>query len=414
MLITVRLPILLAVVILSSSINAEAQLVARFEPPLAGDCSVVIQIPESNAKIQVLSVKGYAVKLSGSSRIDEFEVRIPLLRPLREGDELEGMVRSSRNEYAIEKATVGLGVRGDIGCPATEEKKPADDRSVFELNPFIGLAIDNFAPKNINGYPDSSASTGTRRTFGVIGQYRLWGDPGDDRQLWLAGATLNGVRTADIDCTDPEQAVLCKGGQPDTSGNLDPKNVGKIGIQVLEHASTLEAHADIRFEFKTLQRNSSKPAKVFVFSRYGFVDVINPVTRCLATANSSCAAAAGQTTNGVVSISGASAGAFSAYYGGAGLLLPSGSFRDSEITYGLAHEDIYGTSRGGLKRRKLNAVAFVDLAPQFAYSSIGKALGLRAWRGFIALDVDRSARHWGADAIETYVGISFDLGKVFQ
>ena len=395
------------------AINADAQpRLLEFEPAVAGACTIVVILPDSNAVIENVTVDDGAIALSRMSQAGDIRVRIPLTGPLQQGDQLKVTLRSSTPDPPVATATVGPGVSGNLAC-RTGAKKPPDDRNVFELDGFVGLAIDNFAPKNIGGYPESAASTRSRRTFGVIGQYRLWGTPGDDRQLWLAGGTLNGMRTADIDCADPEQAVLCKGGNPDTSGSLNP-NVQKVGIQVLEHASTLEAHVDLRFEFLTLERRASTPAKVFGFYRYGFIDVINPVTTCTATANSSCAAAFGQTTNTSVGLSGTQAGAFSANYAGIGALLPSGSFRNSAITYGLANEDIYGTSRGGWKRKKLTAVAFVDILPQLGDFSVGKWLGFGSWRGFLALDVDRTRRDYGPDAIETYVGFVFDFGKAFQ
>ncbi len=417
---------LAAAALLSPAANAGAQFPRTLDiaPAIAGACSVLIRLPDSKAVIATLTVDDGAVRLTKvplkkMTRVNDFEVVVPLLGPLQQGDRLAVTLR----DPAMPATTVvGPGVSGDVSCKT--EKHAPDDREVFALDGFYGLAIDNFAPNSITGYPASAASTRSRRTFGVIGQYRVFGNPGDDRQLWLAGATLNGLRTADIDCTDAEQSSLCTNGKADTTVTV-PKDLQGASVQVLEHATTLEAHIGLRYEFLTLQKQSPTPAKVFGFYNYGFIDIVNPVVSCAqstavtgattTTVDSACLVTVSQggQTQSVSSQVGGPPTAFSAHYFGVGALIPAGPFHDSGVTWGLAKEDIYGTSRGW-SRLKLNALAVFDIMPQWGDFNAGKWLGFGSWRFFIALDVDRDTHGHGPDTIESYVGVAFDLAKAFH
>ena len=365
----------------------------------AGACSVIVKLPEANASVSRLTIDDGEVPLTKMTKRTDFEVEILLESRLRRGDMLKVELRSG---VPPKEVTVERGLNRESPCENTSTKKSPDDREVFELDGFIGLAIDNFAPKAVAGYPPSAASTRNRRTFGVVGQYRLWGKAGDRQQLWLAGATLNGLRTADIDCGDPDQVVLCQDGRPDVSGR-PPTNVQAASVQVIEHAETLEAHLELRYEFWTLQPESATPAKGFVFFRHGFIDLVDPV---ITTATAS-------------SLPTAPTKALTSMYLGIGGLLPSGHFRNSSITFGIANEDIFGTSMNanrpnGWNRLKFNAVAIFDVMPQLNDYSVGKWMGFGSWRFFIALDVDRDRFGHGPDAIQTYIGFAFDLSKAFH
>src|SRR6266850_5362624 len=239
----------------------------------AGACAVIVKLPEANAVVSKLILDDGEVPLKKMVKRSDYEVEILLESRLRRGDVLKVELRSGGSP---KEAIVERGLNRESPCENALKKKSADDREVFELDGFIGLAIDNFAPKEVAGYPPSAASTRSRRTFGVIGQYRLFGNAGDRQQLWLAGATLNGLRTADIDCTDPDQVVLCKDGRADVSGR-PPTDVQAASVQVIEHAQTLEAHLELRYEFWTLQLDSATPGKAFVFFRHGFIDLVDPV-----------------------------------------------------------------------------------------------------------------------------------------
>jgi hypothetical protein len=392
------------------------------EQAIAGACTIVVNVQAlpaamriEDVKIERITVDGGGIDLSHASPIGAIEIGVPLAAPLREGDEVMVVARAPLRSPKT-PMTVGRGVNGD-GVRCATSKHGADDRDVFELNGFIGLAIDNFAPKDLAGYADSASNIRNRRTFGAIGQYRILGNAGDDRQLWLAGSTLNGLRTTDIDCTDPDQAVLCKDGSPDTSGSLT-KNVQEAGVQIVKRATSLEAHLDVRYEFLTLQRESATPAKLFGFYRWGVIDVVNPIVTCSTastaalTVDTACNVTE-KTTNTAVNLGrGNQPTAFSAHYFGGGALIPAGHFRNSALTLGVAKEDIYGSSQGRL-RVKVNALGIFDVMPQLNDFSVGKWLGFGAWRFFVALDVDRGTDH-SSDTIETYIGFAFDLSKAFH
>ena len=140
-----------------------------------------------------------------------------------------------------------------------------------------------------------------------------------------------------------------------------------------------------------------------MFFRHGFIDLVDPVVTTVTTTS----APLGPTK------------ALSSKYFGVGGLIPNGHFRNSGISFGIANEDIYGTSLGpnrpnGWNRLKLNAVAVFDVMPQLSDYTAGRWLGFGAWRFFIALDVDRDRFGKGPDAIQTYLGFAFDLSKAFH
>ena len=365
----------------------------------AGDCAVIVKLPDAHASVSRLTIDDGDVPLKKILKRNDDDVEILLESRLRRGDVLRVELRSGAPP---KEAIVDRGLNRESPCENAVTKKSADDREVFELDGFIGLAIDNFAPKEVAGYPPSAASTRNRRTFGVIGQYRLLGNAGDRQQLWLAGASLNGLRTADIDCGDPDQVVLCQDGRPDVSGR-PPTNVQAASIQVIEHAETLEAHLELRYEFWTLQPESATPAKAFVFFRHGFIDLVDPVI----TTTTASSMPVGPTK------------ALSSRYVGIGGLIPSGHFRNSALTFGIANEDIFGTSMNpnrpnGWNRLKFNGIAIFDVLPQLNDYSVGKWMGFGSWRFFIALDVDRDRFGHGPDAIQTYIGFAFELSKAFH
>ncbi|HXD75388.1 MAG TPA: hypothetical protein VN628_16700 [Vicinamibacterales bacterium] len=404
-------PVLVGIVCVCAAGRAYGQPPAvTIVPPIAGACRITLEVPAgSRLALDRVTVDGKEIDSKPLKQISTVQFDLPLKGPLLEGDALAVDTREPR---AHAEAVVGRGVSGDVTC-RSGRLHGVDDRDVFELDGFYGLAIDNFAPKEIGGYPSSASSTRSRRTFGVIGQYRLFGDAGDHFQVWIEGATLNGLRTADVDCTQADQNALCKNGSVDLSVT-PPKDLQTAGVQVMQHASSLEAHIGVRAEFFTLQAKTATPVKAFAFYRHGFIDVINPVLVCNATANTACAAAIGQITNTEVGRALGDGKTFSAQHVGIGGLIPAGHFRDSGMIFGLAKEDYYGTSHAKWSRLKLNALAIFDVLPQLQDFSVTKWMGFGSWRGFIAFDVDRDGGGLGPDSIETYVGFVFDLSKAFH
>jgi len=378
--------------------------------PIAGACRITLEVANGGRlSIDRVAIDGKEIDSRPVRRISSVQFDLTLKGPLLEGDAL---VVDTREPKAHVEAVVGRGVSGDIACK-DGRLHGADDRDVFELDGFYGLAIDNFAPKEIGGYPASASATRSRRTCAGGGSDRLFGDAGDHFQVWIEGATLNGLRTADVDCTAPDQNTLCKNGSVDLSVT-PPKDLQSAGVQVMQHASSLEAHIGVRAEFFTLQPKTATPVKAFAFYRHGFIDVINPVVVCNATANTACASAIGQITNTEVGRVLGDGKTFSAQHVGIGGLIPAGHFRDTGMIFGVAKEDYFGTSHAKWSRLKLNALAIFDVLPQLQNFDVTKWMGFGSWRGFIAFDVDRDGGGMGPDSIETYVGFVFDLSKAFH
>jgi hypothetical protein len=211
----------------------------------------------------------------------------------------------------------------------------------------------------------------SRWTSGVAAQYRLFGKAGDTSQLWLSSYTLHGVRTADVDCRVAQPPAVCVA----SAGNAQKF------LFVVEHASTLEAHVDARLEFITLQRDSEMPIKVYVTARFGFLDLEG--------------APQVYNSNSV----------------GVGVLAPTGVFRNSlaQVAWGLSEQ--FG-SDPSWNRLKVNGLLAFDLMPGLKNrSGAGKRLG-GSTRFFVEIAVDRNLKN-GPDAVQTYLGLLFDLRQAF-
>lgn len=160
-----------------------------------------------------------------------------------------------------------------------------DDRTPFLASVYLGEVIDTFAADEVLRYlnPEDANTQKLRTIGGVDFEYRLTGGPErdangnltgrmTDRQLWVYGQTIHGVRSRDVDCKKPNNAELsvCKenidAGQVPTGAN--------DFIAILRNAGTLEAFVGFRYEFPPpLQTDSDSPARLFVKGQFGFLSV---------------------------------------------------------------------------------------------------------------------------------------------
>jgi hypothetical protein len=147
---------------------------------------------------------------------------------------------------------------------------------------------------------------------------------------------------------------------------------------ILEHATTIEAHIDPRFEFLTLQRDSSVPTKLYVTARFGFLDL-----------------------EGAPKV-------FNSDSFGLGILTPSGVFKDSYAQVAWGRSEQFQSNRNW-NRLKIDGVLVVDIAPSLKDRlEFWKRLGGSS-RAFVAISVDRNPGGPGPDSVQSYVGIDFDL-----
>ena len=362
------------VAVWSGASIAGAQTGIELLAPIDGDCDVRVRVP-SDADIRDLAlfIDGVMVTTKTARRRGDV-ARMPLTDPLRENDVITVQLSTT---VATPPARVQQARQQDVP-PRTScaPRRYKDDRGVFEASGYVGTAFDNFSPgatRNYIGSPPAS-DTDSRWLAGVETQYRLIGSQGKTFQIWLGSYTLHGVRSADIDCRMTPSSPLC---QPSNSTNqLDQF------LAVIEHASSLEAHFDTRVEFWTFQKESEMSIKAFALARFGFVDV---------------------------------AGApkvFNSDALGVGIAAPSGPFRNSNAIVAWGRSEQF-QSDPRWNRLKISGNLVFDVVPNLTDT-------LEFWkrlagspRAFIAITVDRNPGGGSPDSVITYVGVDFDLRRLF-
>src|SRR5262245_5411743 len=336
-----------------------------------GDCSVTVDWPANT------DVSGFRLLINGQAAtrviVDKpTPFTVNLSEPLRERDNITATAAGVRYDAEVSGLMPGAAPVEFCGKPKAKD----DERAVFEASGFLGNVFDNFAPNVSGGYKDPVATAEatqvkSRWTAGVVAQYRLWGNPGDTYQLWLASYTLHGVRTSDVDCSVQNAPPICS----KTATTADKF------LFVVEHASTREAHIDARLEFATLQKDSELPIKVFAAARFGFLDL-----------------------EGAPQV-------YNSNSLGVGILAPKGVFRNSlaQVAWGLSEQ--FG-SDPRWNRLKINGLLAFDLMPGLKDRlEFWKRLG-GSTRFFVEISVDRNLAQ-GPDAVQTYVGLLFDLRQAF-
>ena len=257
-------------------------------------------------------------------------------------------------------------------CPAAEAPKPFDERSDFEASAYLGLSIDSFAASDLNRYinPEVSTTLKERAVAGFDFAYRLHGDPGKPkgRQLWVYGETVHGMRSADVDCAANPGVPVCKGAfRP---GTVKPDD---SFLYLLRNASSLEAFAGMRWEFATLQARGAHPARAYLNAQFGFV-----------------------------SVAGSGADVLDLHQLGLGLTAVNGRFRDSRFEAGYGRSGFFRDRRN----RRLKLDGYLTWKPAWPWM---QSIGMRP---FAQMTVDSDCGPH-ADSIQTYVGLSFDLDRIF-
>jgi hypothetical protein len=264
---------------------------------------------------------------------------------------------------------------GGTGRECADEAEDEDTRDLFEASAYTGWAVDNFAPSIIASYVDDPRLPNKTRWIGgvdfafhILGRRNL--------QLWISGETLHGVRTADVNCSDPHPAPAC-GADP-----ADPSPDVKENLRyILKNATSLEAFISPRLEFLTVNAGSTVPARAYVTARFG-----------------------------VVALSGAST-MFPAHHYGIGLLASDGPFEGSALEIGWGRTDLFEGEPGRSKwhRFKMDALLCFDIAPGLKDRVNPAARLVGSIRPFIQFYLDNDIRGPGADSAQTFFGIDFDL-----
>lgn len=350
--------------------------------PHAGDCSIVIDLPSGVSPNTVLLRLNDAAHADLKFTIAQAQPFVAMLAaPLAEKSVVYLLLVPGGGTPAHATVLANAGGPAPNACVPKEEPhtNKYDDRQTFEANAFYGRVFDNFAPAEALGVNYVKPPVGdidSRWTAGFQAAYRLFGAPDDVRQLWLSTQTLHGARSADIDCTANPEAFSC----PGVSRTQNPEQ--RI-VTTLEHASTMEAHIEARMELFRLQGATDTPVKVFASTHYGFV-----------------------------AMAGAPKAFSSDAYIGGGITTPKGSFRGSfaEIAWGRSRQF---QSVPEANRMKIYGMLVFDLMPglvgqaQNVVSQAGSAMRL-----FAEIVVDRNPGGVAPDAVQTYVGIAFDVRRL--
>jgi hypothetical protein len=234
----------------------------------------------------------------------------------------------------------------------------------FIATAYTGLSVDTFAADSLARYlnPDESSREHARLVAGVDFAYRAIGSRGGTKQLWLFGQTMHGVRSADVNCADDATLAVCR-------PYYDSGSVGQRFLYILRNATSLESVGGVRYEFARVQPGDVDEARLYLKAQAGFLTVE-------------------RSGGDVVDL----------HQIALGLLAVSGTFEGSYLEAGWGKTDLFDERRA--RRLKVTGLLSFDRAQ-------GRV------RPFIELTVDSDLGR-GADSIQTYLGMDFDLHRIFN
>lgn len=368
------LVLLLASDLSAQPLPAPTSRIDPSKPLTAGVCTVAVLVQGGQAaggEIE-LDINGFGNQrqdVNGRQRI-EFK----LGGPLQQLDAVR-LREVGPNSITDWSAPLSVGPAGNASPECQEETEGlvrGDGRDPFQASAYVGYAYDNFAPAEVGGYTTVTLDRPSphRYVAGVDFEFRMFGSPDNERQFWLVGETLHGVRSADVDCSGESKPAVCNGLTQNPSTKL---------LYTFQHASSLEAFVVTpRFELMTLQGGTVFPSKLYATMRFGVMMLTNKGSK-----------------------------GFQANHFGLGLLSPSGSFRDSYLEVGWGKTDLFFSAPGRNKWHRLKIDGLLSF-PLMA------ALGSKAPRVFVQLYSDFDPVGDGADSMQTFIGLDFDVAELFR
>jgi hypothetical protein len=269
------------------------------------------------------------------------------------------------NQVAVTQLVGGVAsspMTVDIG---KQEGPFGDEREDMEATAYVGLAIDTFGSDELNQYlnPEENGVLHERSIFGFDFSYRLFGRPGDARQLWVYGETLHGVRSEDIDCKETPELPSCKKELAEFGTDL-----AKTSLFLLRNATSLEAYMGFRYEFLRMNLPGRHPAVAYVNFEPGFLEVAG---------SDGDAKAAHQISIGARAVGGPMLGSY--------------------LEFGYGRSDLFIRNRN--RRFKFDGMLSREVAGGFSL--------------FAQLFADVDFRE-GSDSIQSYFGLNFDVGRLFN
>lgn len=231
-----------------------------------------------------------------------------------------------------------------------------DTRPDFVANAWLALTSDTFAAQEQRDLLYTNSDGGGKRerlTGGFEFAYRLSGK--GSPQLWLFGQTTHGTRSAEVACQG--EATLCVAN-------------GRQLVTLLRNSSSLEGRLGLRAELFPIHRNGASPASFYIKATAGFLTIAQ------------------------------GGDAFDAHSLTAGFLSTSGRFAGSFLEAGWGRNDVFQLHR--YRRAIVNG--------QLSWAS--PKWRERGLRPFVSIQVDSDLGR-GADSIQTSLGFTFDLERIF-
>jgi hypothetical protein len=269
--------------------------------------------------------------------------------------------------YQIEASQVASGVSSlPITVPVEKVDGPfQDEREELEANAYIGLVIDTFGAQELNKYlnPEANGTIHERSIFGFDFAYRLYGGPEGQRQLWVYGETLHGVRSEDIDCAKAPELPSCKKELADFATGLS-----NASLFLLRNATSLEAYLGVRMELGRVNLPGRHPAALYINFQPGFLEV-----------------------------AGSDGDAKASHHLGLGARAVGGRMKGSYLEIGFGKTDLFILNRN--RRFKFDGMLVRELPRGFSL--------------FAQLFADVDMRD-GSDSIQSYFGLNFDVGNLFK
>jgi len=362
-------------------------------PLKGGQCSLRIDIgpvdPSPSAQVEI-DLNGLWIGRQGAAGRDHVNFR--LRAPLQATDVVRARLVTIQTAgpdwpFAFEVAPG----TGPAECKAPSKSDTNDDRDPFAASIYVGAAYDNFAPAEVGGYSPTNqggyintTAGGFSKTRGIAGvdfEFRVLGSPDDERQLWILGETLHGVRSGDVDCRDAkDRPPICNA----IAGKFNT-DVQASFLYALAHASSLEAYIAPRLELKTFQSGFPTPAKLYVTMRIG-INMLDDEAH----------------------------EAFDAFHVGAGLVAIKGPFESSALEVGWGKSDMFALDKGVTKWRRLKfdgLLSFPIVSGKVPV--LGQIFGDKT-RGFVQMYADFDPTGRSADSVQTFFGLDFNLNGFFK
>jgi hypothetical protein len=248
--------------------------------------------------------------------------------------------------------------------------EPEDDG--FYAAMYLGLAIDTFAAAEHLNYLNPNLSQGPRER-GIVGidfSKRL---TAGRRPLTIYGETVHGARTTEINCEN-NKLFVCRSNHEliGAVATPDPSQAAEDFVYIMRNASSLEGFMALRWDAVPVAGGAS----LYLKGQAGFLTIAED-----------------------------GRGAKNLHQVGVGLIQKTGQFSNSYLEVGFGRSDLFESHR----RRRLKVDALLT-APIIIDDGGSAKRFFSKFQPFAQITVDADLG-FGADSIQSYIGLEFILKK---